>query len=63
MTTYCSMTVLVLFPEVAHEVSALGKHEVPNTSTKRDRQEQPAIVCHDDEHEEIGIADLDHMQH
>lgn len=56
------VTVFVLFSEISHEVSALGKQEVAHTSTKRDGQEQPAIVGHGYEHEEVGISHLHHME-
>lgn len=56
------ITVLILFSEVAHEVSALGKQQVAHTCTKCDRQEQPAVVSHGYEHEQVSKAHLGHVQ-
>ena len=56
------VTVLILFPEVAHEMSALGKQEVPHTCSKHHRQEEPGIERHDNQHEDVGIAHLYHME-
>ncbi len=56
------MTVFILFPEVAHEVAALGKEEVAHPSTKGNGEEEPAIVGHGHQHEQVRIAHLDHME-
>ena len=55
------MAVLIPFPGVARDVSALGKDEVAHTSSKYDGEEEPAIVGHSHQHEEVAIADLHHM--
>ena len=52
----------ILFPEVAGDMSTLGKDEVAHTSSKYDGEEEPAIVGHSHQHEEVAIADLHHMQ-
>ena len=53
---------IILFPEVAHEMPALGKEEITNTSTKRHRQEQPSIECHYNQHQDVGITDLHYVE-
>lgn len=54
---------LILFPEVSHEVTALGKEEIAHTSPEGDGEEEPTIVGHGHQHEEVGITHLHHMQH
>lgn len=46
-----SMTMLILFPEVSHEMPTLSKQEVANTSSKYDSQEEPSIESHHHQHE------------
>ena len=56
------IAVLILFSEVSHEVPALGKEEVAHASTEGDGQEEPAIVGHGYQHEEIGVPHLCHVE-
>ena len=56
------VAMFILFPEVTREVSALSKNKVAYTSTKADGEEKPAIECHDNKHEYVGIAHLDNVQ-
>ena len=56
------IAVLILFPEVAHEVTALGKEEVADPSTEGNGEEEPAIVGHGHQHQQVGVAHLDNME-
>ena len=55
------MTLLIILSKVSCEVTALGKDEVSNTSTKAHSKEQPSIECHDNEHKYVAITNLHHM--
>ena len=52
----------VLFSEVPREVSALSKKRIVYTTTKADGEKEPAIECHGNQHEYVGIAHLDNVQ-
>ena len=52
----------ILFSEVAHKVSTLCKQEVPHTCSEYDGQEQPAIVSHGHQHQQVSKPNLDHVE-
>ena len=41
---------------------ALGKDEVADSSAEAHCQEQPAVECHDYEHENVAIGHLKHVK-
>lgn len=57
------LKLFIVFCEVSCEVTALGKHKVANTRSKAYSQEQPAIERHDNQHQDVAITNLNHMQH
>ena len=52
----------VAVSEVSCEVPAFGKDEVADSGAETHRKEQPAVECHDYEHENVAIGDLNHMK-
>ena len=56
------MALFIILSEVSCEVSAFGKDEVAHPSAKTHGKEQPAVERHDNEHEDVAIANLNHVE-
>ena len=56
------VAVLTLSFEIIQRLSTLSKDEVSQTSTDADRQKQPTIVSHGNQHQEVGHTHLDNMK-
>ena len=63
MFLFSLVAVFVLLPVVDTQyVASAAKQKVPNSGAEADSKEQPAIVGHGDEHEEVAIPHLDHVE-
>ena len=60
---YLSVAMVIELLEWREQVTQMSKEEVPDASTNRHTEEQPAVVGHGNKHENIAQAHLHYVQH